>query len=104
MSSRLPILATVLAALMASAAGAAFAEPDITGMWSLEDRRNQPPAPLRPDVRAVDQEDQKINASHNRLIGEAHTKCLPTGMPGIMTTPFGIEFLQTKGRVTILQE
>ena len=104
MSSRQSILTIVLAALMTSAAGAAFAEPDITGMWSLEDRRNQPPAPIRPDVRARDQADQKINAAHNRLIGEGHTKCLPTGMPGIMTTPFGIQFLQTKGLVTILQE
>lgn len=104
MSSRLPVIAIVLAGLMASAAGAAFAEPDITGVWSLENRRNQPPAPLRPEVRAADQENQKISAKYDRLIGEAHTKCLPTGMPGIMTTPFGIEFLQTKGRITILQE
>jgi hypothetical protein len=59
---------------------------------------------MTPEARARNQEDQKINTANHRLVGEAHTKCWPTGMPGLMQPPFGIEFLQTKGRITILSE
>jgi hypothetical protein len=100
--------AAVGALTSAAIATSAWAEPDITGMWATVPRgegAQRPPGPkFTPEARARNQEDQKINAAHNRLIGEAHTKCWPTGMPGLMQPPFGIEFLQTKGRITILSE
>lgn len=103
---RLPIL-LLCATAGAFAATAALAEPNITGMWATyqpEGRVHQPPAKFTPEAAKRNAEDQKINAAAKRLVGEAHTKCWPTGMPGLMQPPFGIEFLQTKGRVTILSE
>ncbi|HVY34661.1 MAG TPA: hypothetical protein VG960_09600 [Caulobacteraceae bacterium] len=105
------MLSVSLAALALAASAPAWAEPDITGMWAL----NQPTGPdgerlhrdrpqFTPAARAAQDQVNKINQANHRLIGEAHTKCLPTGMPGLMSTPFGIEFLQTKGRITILNE
>ena len=107
MSLRLSLSSTAVAGLAALAAGAAQAEPNITGMWALsqpEGRLHAGPPPMIPAVRAANQARQKIDQANHRLIGEAHTKCLPAGMPGLMQPPFGIEFLQTKGRVTILSE
>jgi hypothetical protein len=98
-------LALVLPAAFATAALAA--DPDITGVWAVsqpEGRVHQPPARFTPEAAAHNAEDQKITNANHRLIGEAHTKCWPTGMPGLMQPPFGIEFLQTKGRITILSE
>jgi hypothetical protein len=88
-------------------AGAAAAEPDINGMWALsqpEGKVHQAPPPLTPKAKAERDAVNKINGANKRLIGEAHTKCWPAGMPGLMAPPFGIEFLQTKGRLTILSE
>jgi hypothetical protein len=76
-------------------------------MWAIsqpEGQTHQPQPKLTPEARARNAEDQKITAANHRLIGEAHTKCWPTGMPGLMQPPFGIEFLQTPGRITILSE
>jgi hypothetical protein len=92
---------------LAGAATAAYAEPDITGMWAIYQppgHEHQAPGKMTAEAAARNAEDQKITRANNRLIGEAHTKCWPTGMPGLMQTPFGIEFLQTKGRITILNE
>ena len=80
-------------ALPLSFAAAANAEPDITGVWEVsqpEGRVHQPPAKFTPEAAAHNAEDQKINNANHRLIGEAHTKCWPTGMPGLMQPPFGI--------------
>jgi hypothetical protein len=108
MSKRSLALSAAVAALLFGTA-AAGAEPNITGMWAIApadggQQQRQAPAPLTPARRAANAETQRISNAHNRLIGEAHTKCWPTGMPGMMGTPFGIEFLQTKNRVTILNE
>ena len=104
MRARLFPIAFTAALLVASGARA---EPDITGMWAVsqpEGHVHQAPPPLTDAAKAQAAQTQKIAAANNRLIGEAHTKCWPTGMPGLMQPPFGIEFLQTKGRVTILSE
>ncbi|MBW8812556.1 MAG: hypothetical protein JF588_03955 [Caulobacterales bacterium] len=104
--SRNFLLTTVLA-FGCLTAGAAAAEPDITGMWALDQppgQTHQPPPKLTPAAHQAMDEANHVAAANNRLIGEAHTKCWPAGMPGLMQPPFGIEFLQTKGRVTILSE
>lgn len=106
MSSRARLFPIAFTLAMLAASGA-LAEPDITGMWAVsqpEGKVHQPPPPLTEAAKAVQARTQKISAANNRLIGEAHTKCWPTGMPGLMQPPFGIEFLQTKGRITILSE
>ena len=112
MRSRLFLLSAAVAApLLAMAATAHAADPDITGMWATvargegqQGRGARVRPKLTPEAQTRNQEDQKINTANHRLIGEAHTKCWPTGMPGLMQPPFGIEFLQTKGRITILSE
>src|SRR4051812_38152815 len=81
-------LCTLLLCATASAfaATAAMAEPDITGMWATyqpEGRVRQPPAKFTPEAAKRNADDQKINAAAHRLVGEAHTKCWPTGMPGL---------------------
>jgi hypothetical protein len=101
--------AAVSVLTLAAVQPAFAAEPNITGMWAISpadggQQQRQPPAPFTDAVRAKNAELQKINQANNRLVGEDHTKCLPTGMPGMMGTPFGIEFLQTPGRITILNE
>lgn len=107
MAARLSFLPILFAGAALAASGAASAEPDITGMWAVsqpEGRTRQPPPPLTPAAKAEQDKRAAVAAKNNRLIGEAHTKCWPTGMPGLMQPPFGIEFLQTKGRITILSE
>jgi len=111
MSAPHAILSAGLAALAIVASAPARAEPDITGMWALDQptgpdgqRLHREPPRFTPAAQAAQAEINKINQANHRLVGEAHTKCWPTGMPGLMSTPFGIEFLQTKGRVTILNE
>jgi hypothetical protein len=107
MRSRFAVLPALLAAPLLALAAGAHAEPNITGMWALSqpaDRVRQPRPKMTPEAQARNAEDQKINTAAHRLVGEAHTKCWPTGMPGLMQPPFGIEFLQTKGRITILSE
>ena len=96
-----------LAVLGLALPACAMAEPDITGMWALDQpvgQTRQAAPKLTPAAMAEQQATQKIADKNNRLIGEAHTKCWPAGMPGLMQPPFGIEFLQTKGRITILSE
>jgi hypothetical protein len=91
----------------AAAPLAAHAEPNITGMWALDQPAghvHQDPPKLTAQAAATAAETARITAKAGRTVGEAHTKCWPTGMPGLMQPPFGIEFLQTKGRVTILSE
>ena len=109
MSLRAILTFAAVSAVMLTAAPALAKAPNITGMWAIApadggQQQRQTPPPLTKEARARRDETRKIDASHNRLIGEAHTKCWPTGMPGMMGTPFGIEFLQTPGRITILNE
>lgn len=101
------LLCGLALAIPLAAATSALAEPDITGMWALsqpEGQTRQAPPSLTPEARAEQDAVRKIDQANHRLIGEAHTKCWPAGMPGLMQPPFGIEFLQTKGRVTVLSE
>lgn len=105
--NKISILSSVIAAALLATPLPAMAEPYITGMYALDqppDQVRQPAPKLTAKAAAEQAETNRITAANNRLIGEAHTKCWPTGMPGMMQPPFGIEFLQTKGRITILSE
>ncbi|HVY35043.1 MAG TPA: hypothetical protein VG960_11560 [Caulobacteraceae bacterium] len=108
MRSPVLLVSTALAGLLMF--GAAQAEPNITGVYSpiTSGPDGQPlaraPAPFTAAAKAAQAATAKLNAANHRIISENRTFCLPTGMPTMMTTPFGIEFLQTKGRVTILSE
>jgi hypothetical protein len=107
MSWRPPVLPAALVGVSLISGGVALAEPNITGMWALSQpsgKEHQAPPSLTEAAKADQALHAKINNANNRLIGEAHTKCWPAGMPGLMQPPFGLEFLQTPGRITILSE
>lgn len=90
-------LVTAALATMASAAPAAQAVPDISGVWlGRFTPRLAPDPPLLPAAAAIVQtrkpEDDPMGV------------CVPPGVPRVMSTAFPIEILQTPGRVTILLE
>ena len=94
-------------ALGTAAAAPAYGPRDLNGMWVLD----QPPTakidPVSvPLTRAAKDQANQIarNQSAGHLLSEGHIRCLPDGMPHMMAAPFGIEFLQTKNRITILAE
>jgi hypothetical protein len=84
--------------------------PDITGSWERArdasiPAQSQPP--LKPqylkEVQAKAQAAREANAK-GQPIAERVVMCLPDGMPGMMSGPFPMEVLQSKGQVTIIQE
>jgi hypothetical protein len=105
------LLALAAASILTLSAQVAQAkDPNITGMWVMSppDGGQQMRQPMRPKLTAAAQNEgrsvQSRDAKNNRIISESHTKCWPTGMPAMMTNPFGIQFLQTPGRITVLNE
>lgn len=98
-------LVSLIALTAACIAAEARAEPDITGMWYVDQAATpRVPAALTPQAAAADKADAAERAKTGRLMSEAHIKCWPTGMPQMMVQPFGLEILQTRGRITVLNE
>ena len=113
MSSTLTVRALCGAALLAIVAGSAAqaAEPpaSINGMWMLDpkefgDGAPRTPLPLLPAVAAEQAARRKATPVAATTLGDHALKCLPSGMPGMMTNEFALEFLETPGRVTVLSE
>lgn len=84
--------------------------PDITGSWERArdasiPAQSQPP--LKPqylkDYQAKLQALREANQK-GQPIADHVVMCLPDGMPGMMSGPFPMEVLQSKGQVTIIQE
>jgi hypothetical protein len=66
-----------------------------------------PPPPLRPEFQSAYETDQgRIREAEERgePLGGSSGRCLPQGMPTMMTAVFPIEILQTRGQVTIVNE
>ncbi len=115
-------LCLALAPVAASAAKPAprFDPRDIGGSWdrypSLGERvdptvlpppPDQPPAPLKPEYLGPYLAHQKEVADANaagKPIASGYTHCLPDGMPSMMMAMFPMEVVQSKGRVTIIEE
>ncbi len=100
-------LAVILAGLATSAAAAPAARPDFTGLWALSSGETQllkdKDVALTPYGRArVDARRQEITEGYVR--SESHVRCLPAGMPQMMTAPFGIQIMQAKDRLLIAPE
>jgi hypothetical protein len=113
MSSNLSLRALCGAALLAIAAGfaahAAAPPASINGMWMLDPKEfgdgvARTPLPLLPAVAAAQAERRKATPVAATTLGDHALKCLPSGMPGMMTNEFALEFLETPGRVTVLSE
>ena len=105
----LMIFGTMVAA-NARAQQNASAVPDITGSWERA-RDASIPAQSQPPLKAQYLKEYQAKL---QLFREANQKgepiadhvvmCLPDGMPGMMSGPFPMEVLQSKGQVTIIQE
>jgi hypothetical protein len=86
------------------------AVPDITGSWERA-RDSSIPAQSQPPLKAQYQKEYQAKL---QVLREANQKgepiadhvvmCLPDGMPGMMSGPFPMEILQSKGQVTVIQE
>lgn len=84
--------------------------PDITGSWERA-RDASIPAQPQPPLKAqyLKEWQAKVQAAREASakgepIAERVVMCLPDGMPGMMSGPFPMEVLQSKGQVTIIQE
>jgi hypothetical protein len=105
---RFPFATFGLAAFaLALGFGSARAEPDITGMWQYDFSRapgapRTPPA-VTPKIAAM--EALRRAASQKGYVRSlSNMKCLPTGMPQLMTWRSPIEIMQGFGRISILTE
>jgi hypothetical protein len=84
--------------------------PDITGSWERArdasiPAQSQPP--LKPEfLKAWQGRMQAIReaSAKGAPIAERVVMCLPDGMPGMLSGPFPLEILQSKGQVTMIQE
>src|SRR5215472_7015428 len=99
-----------IAPLSLRAQQATTAIPDISGSWERARDASIPPAqqpPLKPqyqkEMQAKNQAAREASAKGEPLADRA-TACLPEGMPAMMGATFPIEFLQSKGQVTIIEE
>jgi hypothetical protein len=106
---RTAALAAVLIAAPA-AARAAAGPAAITGMWLIDpkdygsqDTAAEPMA-LTPGGQALQAKLRQATSAVQSTLSDHSRKCLPIGMPGMMTNEFALEFLETPGRVTILSE
>ena len=84
--------------------------PDISGSWERARDASIPAAPQAPlkaqylkEFQARAQAVREANAK-GQPIAERVVMCLPDGMPGMLSGPFPMEVLQSKGQVTMIQE
>ena len=118
-------LGLLAAGFLAAVTAPAFAadEADITGSWQrygiganaanmAEGEKKftpppQPEPPLKPEYLKAWKEDQmrrKEMADAGTPIATSWADCIGSGFPGMMAAAFPIEFLQSKGQVTIIEE
>ncbi len=99
--------AALLVCASAYAQPAAPAPKGLTGLWRIDDfnaeNNMKLVMPLTPAGLAVKASD-KAKLDKDDVIGDNGKKCGPTGMPTMMVNEFALNFLETPGRVTILNE
>ena len=112
--------AATLALIAAMTAGAALAEPNITGRWARYPRpaSQTPPDPKLAPPRAGEPELKEPYASafkdlrrrqresdeKGEPLANPGTECIPGGVPSMMSAIYPIEILQTPKQVTIIAE
>jgi hypothetical protein len=98
--------AAIASSVVLSAVPNPQSNPKITGMWLLtpsEYERTQVP-PLTPAAKAAADAARKLRESGGGVLSDNGRKCLPVGMPTMVTNEFALEILETDGRVTMLSE
>jgi hypothetical protein len=95
----------------AGAAHAAAVSPGpgkITGLWLLDqtvyDRQEAVKLPLTPAAEAAATKIREARENGGVVLSDNNKKCLPIGMPGMVTNEFALEFLETPGKVTMVSE
>ena len=106
---RLALVAAAGLLLTGGAAQAATAKaPGLTGLWLLDQRTydNQEDfkPPLKPEAEKIAAERLKARRDGGVVLSDNGKKCLPIGMPGLVTNEFALEFLETPGLVTVVSE
>lgn len=83
--------------------------PDWSGIWEIDWRNERGNAQPRPQMKLTPEYQKRLEAFRaaqqqgENLQGEA-ANCVPSGMPGIMTQPYPIEFLFHPDKVVMLIE
>ena len=110
------ITAAALLAILACGAPALAATKaktgSVNGMWLIDPKdyggnagyKDGPQMQLTPLAAALQAETRKKTTAVQTTLSDHSRKCLPIGMPGMMSNEFALEFLETPGRVTILSE
>ena len=107
---RLALVATA-GFLLAGTGGAQAATakaPGLTGLWLLDQRtydgQEQMRPPLKPEAQKLATDRRKAREDGGVVLSDNGKKCLPIGMPGLVTNEFALEFLETPGKVTVVSE
>ena len=107
--------ALLIAAAIAAAPLLAVAKTpsaSVNGMWLIDPSeyggnagfKAGAPMKLTPFAQNLQAEQRKKTTAVQTTLSDHSRKCLPIGMPGMMSNEFALEFLETPGRVTILSE
>jgi hypothetical protein len=103
--------AAAVAPAALSAQQASTAIPDISGSWERTRDASIPAGPTQPPLKPqyVKEWQARVQAAREasakgQPLADRATACLPEGMPTMMGATFPIEFLQSKGQVTIIEE
>ena len=104
MSNR-TLLALAAVLLTASAAEARPAHPDFTGLWLLASGE-QRVAPREVEQMLTPYGKARMDARKAQLAkgfaqSEGHVKCLPAGVPQMMTAPFAVQIMQNADRILL---
>lgn len=109
------LIAALLA--VATSAGAAEVEPNLTGVWRMPRAEEitgpalrTPPIPAASwtpayaGIAAQEAAARRAADAEGRPVARDREVCIPDGMPKMMTTDAPLEILQTPGQVTIVTE
>jgi hypothetical protein len=83
--------------------------PDWSGIWEINWRNERGSTAPRPQMKLTPEYQKRLDAFRaaqkqgENVQGEA-ANCLPTGMPGIMTQPYPVEFLYQPDKVVLVIE
>ena len=119
MSVRLPYpklsLAAALAAIGLAAGAQSASVPDLTGSWEryrgpAGDTASPPPEsppPLKPSLLAewlALREAAREADARGQPLATNYTRCIPDGVPSMMSGPFPLEIVQSASQINIAQE
>lgn len=95
-------------ALGGGSAALAAPAPGLTAVWLLDqhtyDHQEEFRPPLKPEVKAIADAKRAKRENGGAVLSDNGKKCLPVGMPSMVTNEFALEILETPGRVTMLSE